>query len=129
MAIKIVLVDDNPTFVAAVSAFLARLPDLEVVAHAANGQRGLQLLAQHQPDLVLLDIAMAGMNGLEMAARLHGQPDAPRVVFLSMHDSSEYHLAARELGASFVSKVNFVDGLLPIISAMQQARSARCPGA
>ena len=120
MTIKIVLVDDNPTFVAAVSTFLARLPDLEVVAHAANGQQGLALIALHRPDLVLLDIAMPGMNGLEMAARLHAQPDAPKLVFLSMHDSSGYHLAAHGLGASFVSKVNFVDGLLPIIQALLQ---------
>ncbi|MDC8773117.1 LytR/AlgR family response regulator transcription factor [Roseateles albus] len=120
MAIKILLVDDNPTFVAAVSAFLARLPEVEVVAHAANGQQGLAQIAQHRPDLVLLDIAMPEMNGLEMAARLREQPDPPRMVFLSMHDSSGYHIAAHGLGSSFVSKANFVDGLLPIITQMQQ---------
>ncbi|MCV2355832.1 response regulator transcription factor [Paucibacter sp. B2R-40] len=124
MAIRILLVDDNPTFVAAVSAFLARLPEVVVVAHAANGQQGLAQIALHRPDLVLLDIAMPEMNGLAMAADLHGQPHAPRLVFLSMHDSSDYHLAAQELGACFVSKANFVEGLLPIITEMQQDMQA-----
>ncbi len=120
MVIKIVLVDDNPTFVAAVSAFLARLPDVEVLGHAPDGKLGLIQIEQHKPDLVLLDIAMPEMNGLEMAALLRGQALAPRVVFLSMHDSGGYHMAAHALGASYVNKSNFVDGLLPIIAQMQQ---------
>ena len=121
MVIKILLVDDNPTFVAAVSAFLQQLPGVSVVGHAPDGQVGLIQIALHKPDLVLLDIAMPVMNGLEMAARLRGLPDCPRLVFLSMHDNGGYHLAAHGLGAGFVNKASFVEGLLPIIDAMQQA--------
>ncbi|MBT9493784.1 MAG: response regulator [Paucibacter sp.] len=120
MAIKILLVDDNPTFVAAVSAFLQQLPDVSVVGHAPDGVVGLSQIALHKPDLVLLDIAMPVMNGLEMAARLRGQADCPRLVFLSLHDSDGYHIAAQGLGAGFVNKANFVDGLLPIITGMQR---------
>ncbi|MCV2368917.1 LytR/AlgR family response regulator transcription factor [Roseateles oligotrophus] len=122
MAIKILLVDDNPTFVAAVSAFLEQVPGVLVVGHAADGREGLTQIELLKPDLVLLDIAMPEMNGLEMAARLRGQAECPRLVFLSMHDSGGYHMAAHGLGASFVNKANFVDGLLPIITEMQQDR-------
>lgn len=117
--IKILLVDDNPTFLAAMRQYLTLLPQARVVDQALNGRQALAEAAALQPDLVLLDIAMPGMSGLEVARTMKAWPRSPHVLFLSMHDNEAYRQAARELGAvAFVNKTNFVTELLPIIEGL-----------
>ncbi len=119
MTIKILLVDDNPTFLAAVWQFIDMLPDVEVVGQAHDGREALAQAERLHPDLVLLDIAMPHVNGLEVARAMQAWPRPPRIVFLSMHDNVAYRDVARDLGAAgFVAKADFVDGLLPIIERM-----------
>lgn len=122
--LTLLLVDDNKTFVTAVRQFLDRMPCVLVVGHAHDGKSALAQQREHAPALVLLDIGMPGMNGLELARAmlLHRAP--PQLVFLSMHDNREYRAAARELGADFVSKADFVTELLPLLSARAQAMAA-----
>ncbi|MBA3057414.1 MAG: response regulator transcription factor [Gammaproteobacteria bacterium] len=127
--IKILLVDDNPTFLAAVIKYLAMLPDAQVVAQAHDGHEALAQATQCQPDLVLLDIMMPGMNGLEVATVMQSWPQPPQIVFLSMHDTAAYRLAAQELGVlGFVSKTNFVLDLLPLIARLVAAGGAQSTG-
>ena len=114
----LLLVDDNQTFIAAVRQYLDRLPGVRVVDHAMDGKSALALQRQHRPALVLLDIAMPGMNGLELARAMLQEPTPPRLIFLSMHDNREYRAAAGELGADFVSKADFVAELLPLLERM-----------
>lgn len=117
--IKIVLVDDNQTFLAAVRNFLAQLPDVEVVGQAGDGRMALELAAELAPDLVLMDIAMPGMNGLDAASALNAFAHPPHIIFLSMHDGASYRDAARDLGArGFVGKSEFVAELMPLISGL-----------
>ena len=119
MTIRTILVDDNKTFLAAVRNFLLMVPDIAIVGEAHDGQGGLDLAYRTLPDLVLLDIAMPGMNGLEVAQLLNEFLQPPHVVFLSMHDSEIYRAAARELGAlGYVGKGDFVQELLPIIDRL-----------
>jgi DNA-binding NarL/FixJ family response regulator len=119
MSLRILLVDDNPVFLAAVRSFLSIVPDTEVVGVAQDGPQALQLTAQTQPDLVLLDIVMPGMNGLEVAKVLSRQARAPKVLFLSMHDNTFYRKEAQSLGAiGLVGKSNFVTELLPVITTL-----------
>ena len=114
--IKILLVDDNQYFLSAVRRFLIMLPGMEVIAEAHDGLEALSKAEQLQPDLVLLDIGMPELNGIEVARCMQTWPHPPLIVFLSMHDSSEYLDAAHELGVlGFVGKTDFVVGLLPII--------------
>ena len=124
MTLKILLVDDNRTFVAAVRQFLDRLADAVIIGQAHDGKSALALVRQHRPDLVLLDIAMPGMNGLELARAMQLDAAAPRIVFLWMHDNQEYRAAGRDLGADFVSKADFVSELLPLLEALTQVRKA-----
>jgi CheY-like chemotaxis protein len=89
------------------------------VGHATNGVQALQKARVLQPDLVLLDIAMPEMGGLEVAAQMQAWPQVPTLVFLSMNDNDSYREAARLAGANgFVSKTNFVTDLIPMIEQM-----------
>ncbi|WP_296442661.1 response regulator [Rhodoferax sp. UBA5149] len=119
MTIKILLADDSQTFVTAVRKFLDMLPGTEVVGQAHDGREALSKAGQLAPDLVLLDISMPELNGLEVARHMRSWPQPPHVVFLSMHDSVDYRAAAQELGAAgFVGKTDFVVDLPPIIERL-----------
>ena len=119
MTLKILLVDDNLTFLASVKKYLLMLPSTSVVAEAHNGPQALTLARKWQPDLVLLDIVMPGMSGLEAAKVMQSWPTPPKILFLSMHDNESYRSAASALGVlGLVGKANFVTELLPIISGL-----------
>jgi DNA-binding NarL/FixJ family response regulator len=119
MRLRILLVDDNLTFLTAVSQCLVMLPEAEVVGQVTSGTEALLKVETLHPDLVLMDIAMPNMTGLETATRLQVLPDPPRILFLSMHDNESYRAAARELGAvALVGKANFVADLIPIITQL-----------
>ena len=119
MSLRILLVDDNHTFLNAVSQCLAMLPEAEVVGQAHDGIQALAKVQALRPDLVLLDIMMPHMSGLEVAAQMQTWPKPPRILFLSLHDNESYRAATRELGAvALVDKANFVADLMPIISSL-----------
>jgi DNA-binding NarL/FixJ family response regulator len=119
MPVRTLLVDDNKTFLAAVRNFLLMVPDVEIVGEAHNGWDAVEMANALNPDLVLLDIVMPEMNGLEVARALKDSSHSTRIVFLSMHDSESYRAAARELGAfAYVGKVDFVADLIPIIDRL-----------
>jgi CheY-like chemotaxis protein len=130
VTLKILLVDDNRVFLNAVSQFLARLPGTDVIAQALNGPDALRIAQGQRPDLVLLDIAMPGMSGLDVARTMQSWATPPIIVFLSMNDGEGYQAAARELGAmALVGKGDFVADLLPIIETLivtQALRDATC---
>jgi DNA-binding NarL/FixJ family response regulator len=73
---------------------------VEVVAEASDGAQALQIAEREHPDVVLMDIAMKGMNGLEAAAKLREHQPGMKVVILSMHTSEEYVLLALRAGAA-----------------------------
>ena len=99
--------------------FLAQLPGTDVIALALNGQDALRIAQLQRPDLVLLDIAMPGMGGLDVARTMQTWPQPPTTVFLSMNDGLAYQAAARELGVmAVVGKGDFVADLLPIIEQL-----------
>jgi DNA-binding NarL/FixJ family response regulator len=124
MRLRVLLVDDNLTFLTAISQCLVMVPDVEVVGQATSGPEALVKVDTLQPDLMLLDIAMPNMTGLEVAYRLRGKPRAPRILFLSMHDSESYRAAASELGAvALVGKANFVLDLIPIITDLARSKT------
>jgi DNA-binding NarL/FixJ family response regulator len=119
MALKILLVDDNQIFLTSVKSVLAMISQAQVVGDAHNGTQALEMAQQLQPDLVLLDIVMPGMNGLDVARTMKSWPHPPKIVFLSLHDNIYYRAAARELGAvALVGKANFVIELLPVITGL-----------
>ena len=97
--IRVLLADDHALVRAGFRALLQSLPDMEVVAEAGDGREALRLIGLHQPDVVLMDIGMPGLNGLEAAARIVEESPHIRVIILSMHATEEYVLRALRAGA------------------------------
>jgi DNA-binding NarL/FixJ family response regulator len=97
--IRVLLADDHALVRAGMRSLLGAMSQVEVVAEAASGEEALQLAERERPDVVLMDIAMRGMTGLEAAARLRERSPGVRVVILSMHAGEEYVLQALRAGA------------------------------
>lgn len=98
--IRVLLAEDHALVRAGLCALLRNVPGIEIVAEAGDGQEALRLIREHQPDVVLLDIAMPGLNGLDVLARIKGDCPAIRVIILSMHANEEYVKHALRAGAS-----------------------------
>jgi len=98
--LRILLVDDHKLVRAGIRSLLGEIEGVEVVAEASDGAEALLLAERERPDVVLMDIAMKGMNGLDAAARLRERLPTAKVVILSMHTSEEYVLLALRAGAA-----------------------------
>jgi len=97
--IRVVLADDHALVRAGMRSLLGTMAQVVVVGEASSGEEVLELAERERPDVVLMDIAMKGMNGLEAAARLRERAPSVRVVILSMHAGEEYVLQALRAGA------------------------------
>jgi DNA-binding NarL/FixJ family response regulator len=97
--VRVLLADDHALVRAGIRALLEGLEGVAVVAEAGNGGEVLELARKHRPDVVLLDISMPGIGGLEASAQLKQEIPEVRVVMLSMHANEEYVLQALRAGA------------------------------
>lgn len=97
--VRVLLADDHALVRAGIRALLEGLDGVGVVAEAGNGAEVLDLAREHRPDVVLLDISMPGMSGLDASAQLRRELPEVRVVMLSMHANEEYVLQALRAGA------------------------------
>lgn len=98
--VRVLLADDHTLVRAGLTKLLESMPDISVVGEAGDGLALLKLAEQLQPQLVLMDIAMPGLNGIEATARLARSCPNIRVLILSMHQSEEYVRQALRQGAS-----------------------------
>ena len=97
--IRVVLVDDDPLVRSALSLMLGGQSDIEVVGEAGNGQAGLALVADLEPDVVLMDIRRPVMDGLEATQALHQRPSPPAVVVRTTFDADDHVVRAIAAGA------------------------------
>lgn len=103
--IKVLVVDDSAFVRKVVKQMLSRSPFIEVVATARDGHEALQLAAQHQPDVITLDLIMPGMDGVDFLRRQMAIKPTPVVICSIAHESAELALAAFDAGAvEFVQK-------------------------
>ena len=98
--IRVLLADDHTLVRAGIRALLEKLPGVEVVGEAGDGREVLNLARTQKPEVVLMDISMPGLNGLEAAARLAKEFPAVRVIILSMHHNEEYVWRALKAGVA-----------------------------
>jgi len=111
---RVLVADDHPVVLDRVSQIVSR--DYDVVAAVGDGLAAVDAASVLQPDLVILDISMPVMNGLDAAARLSDSARAPRIVFLTVHEDPAFIAAARSVGASgYVLKRAIATDLLPAI--------------
>jgi len=96
---RVLLVDDNQDFLKAAKRFLRGVPGLELVGQATSGEQALELSAALHPDLVLMDFAMPGMNGLAATLRIKQQPNAPKVIMVTLHTHAALRALANDAGA------------------------------
>jgi DNA-binding NarL/FixJ family response regulator len=124
-AVRILLVDDTPLVLKTVQQLLARESGIEVVGTATNGTDAIDLARRLKPDMVILDLNMPGLNGVDTAREIKQKPDAPRVAVFSFEDSVEWRKAAEETGVdawcdkrgSVTDLVNTVRRLFPVTSS------------
>ena len=98
--IKVVLADDHAVVRTGIRAMLESLGGIEIVGQATNGREALALVEQLHPDVLLCDISMPEMNGMEATTRIVKEFPAVRVIMLSMHTSEEYVWQAMKAGAT-----------------------------
>ncbi len=98
--IRIMLADDHPIVRNGIKDALSKQKNIEVVAEASNGSQVLRKAKELSPDIVLMDISMPGMGGLEATQRLRSTVPAVKVLVFTMHDNKEYVLEIIRSGAS-----------------------------
>jgi len=98
--IRVLVVDDDALVRAGLSMLLAGVEDIEIVGEATDGSQVAQAVAEHRPDVVLMDIRMPGMDGLAATELLRAHGDAPEVIVLTTFEADDYVLRALRAGAS-----------------------------
>lgn len=100
MPIRVLLVDDEPAMRGAIRMLVDSDPGMSVTGEAENGARAIELVREQRPDVVLMDVQMPVMGGLEALQQLHETPGGPTVIMLTVFDFDEYVYAALAAGAA-----------------------------
>jgi DNA-binding NarL/FixJ family response regulator len=129
--IRVLLVDDEALVRTGFRLILDEAPDIDVVGEAADGAAAIDVAQETQPDVVLMDIRMTGMDGIEATRRLHAPfpvGTAPRVIILTTFDLDEYVFAGLQAGASgFLLKDALADQLLAAIRIVAAGHAVAAP--
>jgi two-component system, LytTR family, response regulator AlgR len=124
---RIVIVDDEPLARARLAALVNDCDDAEVVASVGDGEAALAACAETHPDLLLLDIAMPGLDGVGVARRLAALPHSPQLVFCTAYD--EHAMAAYELrAADYLLKPVRIERLREALARARALRQRHQPG-
>ena len=126
--IRILLADDHAVVRQGFKMILGAQPDMEVVGEAANGREAVELAEQGKPDIVVMDVAMPELNGIEATRRLLGSLPHTRVVALSMHKDSVYVREVLRAGArGYLLKDSGAEDLVRAIRAVAGGESWLSP--
>ena len=124
MSIKVLLADDHKLVRQGMMAMLQSQEDIEVVGEAADGNEALKLAAELEPDVILLDVMMPNLNGIEVAHQMRQHGLRTHIVFLSMHANASYAVRALHNGAlGYVIKdADFSEIILAVRNAYEGKR-------
>lgn len=128
-AIRILLADDHVVMRSGLRLLLERQPNLEVVAEAADGREAVDKAAAEKPDVVVMDIAMPHLNGVEATRQIVLRNPGTAVVILSMHSDESYVLRSLKAGAqAYLLKDSAESDLISAIEAITSGKSFFSPG-
>jgi len=128
MTIRVLLADDHALMREGLRALLTIPPDIEVVGEVRTGREAESRVLQLDPDVVLMDIAMPDLNGIEAARLIHAKYPAVRIVMLSMHATAEYVYRAFEAGASgYLLKEVAVEEVITAVRTVHEGRRYLSP--
>ncbi|RUM35310.1 MAG: DNA-binding response regulator [Desulfobulbus sp.] len=120
---RIIIADDHSLIRKGIKSIIAQTRDMEVVAEAADGIELLEQIAQHQPDMVILDISMPRMNGIETVSVVRERFDDVRILILTMHSQAQYFYQTISSGAhGYLLKDDSDTELCAAIETVQQGR-------
>ena len=127
---RVIIVDDHPMVAEGIEAILETYDDLDVAAVLNSGQEAIDRVKELQPDVILLDLNMPGMNGLSATEIILERRPETRILILSMHDSPEYISTALNHGAKgYVLKDVPTEEIKPAIDTLMQGNEYLCTGA
>lgn len=121
MKIRLLLVDDHQIVRAGLRMLFQAEPDMEIVGEASSGSEALPAVATLQPDVVIMDVAMPGMNGIEATRRIREMSPHTAVLALTMHEDEQYFFAMLHAGAAgYIPKRAAPDDLVAAIRVVHQ---------
>jgi DNA-binding NarL/FixJ family response regulator len=122
--IRVLIADDSAAFRNAFGLFLDRLPQVEVIGVAEDGDHALALVASTRPDLVLMDLQMPRLNGLQATRKIRAEFPEVRVIMITIHDSEDWKAASVASGADrFIPKDRLRHDLPGVIAQLFPGRA------
>ncbi|SEO29154.1 response regulator [Actinacidiphila rubida] len=129
MTVRVLLVDDQPLIRAGLRVLIADTTDLEIVGEAGDGAEAVRLVTDAAPDIVVMDIRMPGMDGIEATRRITSSGATAQVLVLTTFDDDEYVYGALRAGASgFLLKDMALDHILSAIRVVAAGEALIAPG-
>lgn len=123
--LRILIVDDSHVIRRRLTSMVAGVDGMAVVAEAVDGRQGLDLAIQHAPDVVILDVRMPGMSGIDLLRELKGRAHPPVVVMLTNYPYPAYRKRCQELGADhFFDKSTEFEAALEVLRELSAAQQA-----
>ena len=124
--VTVLLVDDHEGFINAALRHFRRFQWLDVVGTAANGLQAIERSEALRPQVVLMDLAMPEMGGLQATRLIKTQDDPPYIVIASHFDDAEHREHAQRAGAdSFVSKLSYIQDVMPLLERHMQGNESK----
>ena len=126
--ITTIIIDDHPVVRAGMRTVLDAAPDVVVLAEGANGHDALRLAEEQQPDVLVLDVNLPGLNGLEVTRRLCTQEASPVILILTVHDDAQTVMGLLESGATgYILKDEALETLVSAVRAAARGESWLSP--
>ena len=127
-AIRILLADDHSVVRKGLRLLLESVPEFQVIADASSGREAVTLAEQHMPDVIVMDVAMPILNGIEAARQITAKLPQTAVVFLSMHGDESYVLRALKAGArAYLLKDSAEYDLIQAVKAVSEGKAFFSP--
>ncbi|WP_328954356.1 response regulator transcription factor [Kitasatospora purpeofusca] len=128
MSVRVLLADDQPLMLVGLAMLIGNTDDLEVVGQVGDGREAVRLVRELRPDVVVMDIRMPGMDGIEATRQATAEPDPPKVLVLTTFDDDEYVYGALRAGASgFLLKSMALDAILDAIRVVAAGEALLAP--